>query len=123
MREAVVYHSIDGRFGIQQGRWKLELCPGSGGWGNPGDSAAKLQGLPPVQLYDKSADIGETQNVQVQHPEIVRKLTRLLKKYVDDGRSTPGLGQTNDVSVDIWKYKMNEPKNNKPAEDRKHEPN
>ena len=123
LREALVYHSIDGRFGIQQGPWKLELCPGSGGWSNPGDSAATLRGLPPVQLYDKDADISETQNVQAQHPEIVRNLTQLLNKFVNNGRSTPGLGQTNDVSVDIWKYKLNEPKNNKPAEDRKHEPN
>jgi arylsulfatase A len=32
---AVVFHSIDGFFGIQQGNWKLELCSSSGGWGEP----------------------------------------------------------------------------------------
>ncbi|GDY19457.1 hypothetical protein LBMAG56_08020 [Verrucomicrobiota bacterium] len=31
LREAVVHHSIHGRFAIHQGRWKLELYPGSGG--------------------------------------------------------------------------------------------
>ncbi len=31
-REAVVHHSIDGLFAIRKGKWKLELCAGSGGW-------------------------------------------------------------------------------------------
>ena len=31
-REAVVHHSIDGKFAIRQGKWKLEFCLGSGGW-------------------------------------------------------------------------------------------
>ena len=31
LREAVVHHSIGGRFSIRQGPWKLELCAGSGG--------------------------------------------------------------------------------------------
>src|SRR5262249_27302358 len=35
LREAVVHHSIDGSFAIRQGKWKLELCPGSGGWSRP----------------------------------------------------------------------------------------
>ena len=35
LHEALVYHSIDGSFSIQQGNWKLELCPGSGGWSFP----------------------------------------------------------------------------------------
>ena len=120
LREAVVYHSMEGRFGIQQGRWKLELCPGSGGWSIPGDPAAKKQGLPLVQLYDKAADIGEIHNVQAEHPAIVERLTSLLEKYVAEGRSTPGLAQTNDVQVDIWKYRLNEPKESKPA--KKHGP-
>jgi arylsulfatase A len=35
IQPAVVFHSINGSFAIQQGSWKLELCPGSGGWGDP----------------------------------------------------------------------------------------
>ena len=40
LRATVVHHSINGRFAIRQGPWKLELCPGSGGWGKPGDADA-----------------------------------------------------------------------------------
>ena len=103
LREAIVHHSINGSFSIRQGDWKLELCSGSGGWSvpKPGSKAAKA--LPPVQLYDLSADIGEKQNLQNQHPEIVQRLTRLLEKYVADGRSTPGASQKNDVPIALWK--------------------
>ena len=52
LHEAIVNHSINGRFAIRQGNWKLELCPGSGGWGKPGDQAALTEGLPPIQLYN-----------------------------------------------------------------------
>ena len=31
-RKALVHHSVDGSFAIREGRWKLILCPGSGGW-------------------------------------------------------------------------------------------
>ena len=80
----------------------------------PGTKAAK--DLPSVQLYDLSADIGEKQNVQDQHPEIVQRLTRLLEKYVADGRSTPGAPQKNDVSINLWKDQIDiEPGNPKSA--------
>jgi arylsulfatase A-like enzyme len=94
VREATVHHSIDGSFSIRQGRWKLEFCPGSGGWSWP-KSGAECEGLPPIQLYDLNADIGERANVYDQNPEIVRRLTDLLTRYVRNGRSTPGLPQAN----------------------------
>lgn len=102
-REAVVHHSISGRFAVRQGNWKLELCPGSGGWGKPGDAEAKKQGLPDVQLYDLSKDIGETKNVQVEHPDIVAKLTKVLEQQVTNGRSTPGPAQKNDAEITVKK--------------------
>lgn len=94
VREAIVHHSIDGSFSIRQGRWKLELCAGSGGWSSP-KPGVECEGLPPVQLYDMDADVGERRNVQAQHPDIVRRLTDLLAAYVRNGRSTPGAPQTN----------------------------
>ncbi len=94
IREATVHHSIDGSFAIRQGRWKLELCPGSGGWSWP-RPGAECEGLPPVQLYDLSADVGERRNLQEQHPEVVAHLTALLTRYVREGRSTPGAPQPN----------------------------
>ncbi len=103
LREAVVHHSINGKFSIRQGPWKLELCPGSGGWGKPGDSEAVKKGLPEIQLYDISSDIGEQRNLQAERKDVVERLTKLLEKYVIAGRSTPGFSQKNDVVVDVWK--------------------
>jgi arylsulfatase A-like enzyme len=103
LREAVVHHSVNGRFAIRQGKWKLELCPGSGGWGKPTDPKAAEAHLPPAQLYDMTGDAAEQHNLYQEHPEIVQRLTRLLEKYVAEGRSTPGARQHNDTAVDLWK--------------------
>jgi len=103
IHEAVVHHSIHGRFAIRQGPWKLELCPGSGGWGAPGDGDALKQGLPAVQLYNVSDDVAEKHNIQADHPEIVGRLTKLLEKYIADGRSTPGVKLNNDVPINLNK--------------------
>lgn len=101
-RSKVVHHSISGKFAIRDGRWKLVLCPGSGGWTHSDADAAKA-GLPLVQLYDMQDDPGETRNLHAERPDKVKELFALLKKYVADGRSTPGPRQENDVPVDIWK--------------------
>ena len=103
LREAVVHHSINGSFAIRQGKWKLCLCPGSGGWSAPRPGRDDTSRLPPVQLFDLASDIGEKKNVQAEHPEVVARLTKLLEKYVADGRSTPGEPQKNAVAVDIRK--------------------
>ncbi len=115
LRDYIVYHSIKGNFAIQQGKWKLELCPGSGGWSAPNDENALAKGLPPVQLYDTSADIAEKKNLQAEHPEIVERLTKLLEKCVADGRSTPGPVLQNDVPVDIWKKDAKKQSRQKPG--------
>ena len=101
LREAVVHHSINGKFAIRQSQWKLELCAGSGGWGKPGDAEAKKNNLPAVQLYDLVADPGETRNVQAANREVVARLTKLLDRYVTNGRSTPGPKQPNDVKANF----------------------
>jgi arylsulfatase A-like enzyme len=103
VREALVHHSIEGKFSIRQGVWKLELCPGSGGWSAPRDPAALRQGLPKIQLYDMTADISERRNLQAERPEVVARLLALLQRYVAEGRSTPGAAQQNDVPIDLWK--------------------
>ncbi len=102
IREATVHASIDGSLSIRQGQWKLELCPGSGGWSNPKPKKARAGDFPPVQLYDLSKDIAEKTNVQDKHPVIVQRLTDLLQKYVDEGRSTPGVPQQNEGKTSIW---------------------
>ncbi|MFE5323043.1 arylsulfatase [Paenibacillus sp. NPDC056579] len=94
LREAIVHHSIDGSFSIRKGDWKLELCPGSGGWSSP-RPGQEPEGSPRIQLYDLSRDIGETENVYDRHPEVVKELTVLLSSYVRNGRSTRGAVRSN----------------------------
>jgi arylsulfatase A len=103
LREAVVHHSINGSFAIRQKNWKLELCPDSGGWSAPRPGSKAADELPPVQLYDLANDIGEQKNVQALHPQVVERLTKLLEKYVADGRSTPGATQSNSSPVAIYR--------------------
>jgi arylsulfatase A-like enzyme len=95
LREAVVHSAIFGAFSIRQGQWKLELCADSGGWSDPKPGSPEAAKLPRVQLYDLAMDIGETNNVQARHPEVVARLTKLLEQYINDGRSTPGRPQPN----------------------------
>src|SRR5262249_29765402 len=97
-RDAAVFHSINGSFGIRQGRWKLVLCPDSGGWSAPRPGSKEAQGQPPVQLYDMIKYTGERTNEYKQHPEIVERLTNMLEKYVVEGRSTTGMPEHNDVN-------------------------
>ncbi len=103
LHEAVVHHSAPGAFAIRQGKWKLELCPGSGGWSYPKPGKDDTSQLPLVQLYDVASDVGETTNLQESQPQVVEQLTRLLEKYVALGRSTPGTPQENTTPVDIWR--------------------
>ena len=103
------HHSINGSFAIRQGNWKLELCADSGGWSAPKPGTPAAKNLPPVQLYDLAADIGETRNVQAEHPEIVARLRALLEKYAADGRSTPGAPQPNTGPVVLTKSGNAEP--------------
>jgi arylsulfatase A-like enzyme len=103
LREAVVHHSINGSFAIRQGSFKLALCPGSGGWSAPRPGRDDMSDLPSVQLFDLSSDISEKQNLHDRHPDVTARLTKLLEKYVAEGRSTPGKAQQNAVAVEIRK--------------------
>lgn len=100
LREAVVHHSVNGSFSIRKGNWKLEMCPGSGGWSDP-KPGEEPEGSPPIQLYDLREDIGERKNVCDIYPDIVKELKELLIKYIKDGRSTPGKPQDNE-GTDNW---------------------
>ncbi len=93
VRKDIVHQSIDGSLSIRRGNFKLELCPGSGGWSDPkpGEETGKLR----FQLYDLSKDIGEKVNVIEDYPELAEELRGILKSYIENGRSTPGEKQTN----------------------------
>ncbi|HCN75953.1 MAG TPA: arylsulfatase [Verrucomicrobiales bacterium] len=102
VRRSVIHHSIGGYFAIREGKWKLALCPGSGGWSEP-RPGKEPRDAPPVQLFDLETDIGETNNVAAANEDIVKCLQMKLEEIVANGRSTPGARQKNAVPVDIWK--------------------
>lgn len=102
-RTSTIHHSIDGNFSIRKQDWKLIMAHGSGGWSMPTEKEAKAQNLPPVQLYHLKTDIGETKNVAADHPQVVKELSKLLEATIENGRSTTGKKQHNDVVVDYKK--------------------
>ena len=102
IRDHVVHHSISGKFAIRNQKWKLVLCPGSGGW-TKNDAEAAAEGLPLVQLYDMESDPEELHNLEAKRRDMVRELLGELNRIVVSGRSTPGENQPNDAEVDIWK--------------------
>jgi len=91
IREAVVHHSGSGMFAIRQGKWKLILGRGSGGFSKPKNYKPK-PGEPEGQLYNLEDDHAEANNLWAQHPEIVQRLTDLLEKYKKQGHSRSKAG-------------------------------
>ena len=69
-RAGVIHHSISGHFAYRKDNWKLILASGSAGWTAP----ARVKDGPPAQLYDMSADVGETRNLYLEKPELARSL-------------------------------------------------
>ena len=102
LREATIHHSINGSFAIRKDKWKLIMCPGSGGWSypHPKKDAAVVDTLPPLQLYNLKDDPGETKNLIETHAAKAEELKARLNKYILEGRSTPGEPQKND-SIDF----------------------
>jgi len=83
-REATVHQSAGGDLAIRQGTWKLVFFKGG-----------------KRELYNLKDDIGEKKNLAAEHADVVERLTKLMRKYIDNGRSTPGAPQKNGVSVSI----------------------
>jgi arylsulfatase A-like enzyme len=106
-RTALVHHSAEGEFAIREGKWKLILAPGSGGWSPPTRSPSpwtqakpdNFDGLPPFQLYDLDADPAETKNLAAAQPEIVQRLGKLMRETIERGRATPGAPQPYDTKT------------------------
>ena len=78
VRESCVHDSNGGLFAIRAGKWKLILGQGGGGLGwNPQDHDSKE---PAGQLFNLDEDLGESNNLYEEHPEIVARLRQQLSR-------------------------------------------
>ncbi|TLX71802.1 hypothetical protein E9993_19680 [Labilibacter sediminis] len=95
-RGGIVHHSDAGKFSIRKGKWKLVLATGGGTRRkNPKDKP--VINPADIELFDMEKDAGEITNVQHLHPEVVKELKFLLAQYIDNGRSTEGATQKNEL--------------------------
>jgi arylsulfatase A-like enzyme len=103
-RQGLVHHSVSGHFAYREGRHKLILGYGSGGWTAPGERAAKEADLPKAQLYDMLSDPGEQNNMYASNPEVAEKLLAHLTEVVSSGASVEGKVSNNDAQeINLWK--------------------
>jgi arylsulfatase A len=86
VREATVLHSYDGTFAIRQGPWRLANALGSRGFSAPAHIPPR-PGRARGELYNLDKDPEEKDNRWLQEPQVVSRLTALLEKIKDDGRS------------------------------------
>lgn len=104
-RAGVVHHSFTGHFAYRMGDWKLVLARGSGGWSSPRENAVGND-APKGQLYNMAEDVGESENLFVKRPEVVKRLLEQFTADVYSGRSTQGAESDNDVADEVivlWK--------------------
>lgn len=100
LRKDIIHQSVDGSLSIRKGNYKLEMCPGSGGWSFPAPGQETPQ-MPRFQLYNLHHDIGEKNNLIERHPVIAEYLKKILVQHIRHGRSTPGTPQKN-TGGEIW---------------------
>ncbi|MGE0757386.1 MAG: arylsulfatase [Pirellulaceae bacterium] len=84
VREATIHQSPAGELAIRQGPWKLVFLRGG-----------------VRQLYNLDSDLSETRDVSESHGDVVERLTARLRRDLDNGRSTAGPAQSNDVPVSL----------------------
>jgi arylsulfatase A len=87
IRPSLIHHSGTGVFSVRQGPWKLILDTlGSGGW--PPPRGGPPEPGSPGQLYHLENDPVEAHNLWDQEPEVIERLSALLARYKETGRST-----------------------------------
>jgi arylsulfatase A len=83
-REATIHQSMRGDLAIRQGQWKLIFLKDG-----------------KRELYNLQDDLGETKDIAATNPEVVGRLTTLMRKHIADGRSTAGAPQKNESPISL----------------------
>lgn len=78
-RDEYLYYTATRITGVRSGRWKLVLPrpakPADAGWWG-----RMIEAIPANQLYDLTADPGETKDLASQHPETVADLMKRVER-------------------------------------------
>ena len=94
----MITQSYTGILSIRRDRWKLILdTKGSGGFYRYSPEVQRHETMAPWrpdlsnsgQLYDLEADPYETTDLYADHPELVKEMQILLKKFINEGRTRP----------------------------------
>ncbi len=96
VRPHAVSCSAGGVPALRAASWKLIAAPSGNG---PWNKSPSVEPATPVLLFNLADDLGETRNLANESPELVHGLKALLEKVINDGRSTHGTPQKNDVEV------------------------
>lgn len=80
VRQYAISTAANGTQSLRDGPWKL-VC------------------LNPPQLYHLADDLAEKTDLAARHPERVQTMLAVRNRLIDEGRSTPGPRQRNDVPV------------------------
>jgi arylsulfatase A len=95
VRRYLLQQTISLKLSIRRGPWKYLDHKGSGGNNYQRNPMLKPYALPeeaptaPGQLYHLQTDPGETTNLYLKHPEIVKELKAKLNEFKAAGRSRP----------------------------------
>ncbi len=80
--EAIIHHSVDGQFAIRKKNYKLIIN------GPKTPSQLMDESVPATfSLFDLANDLKEINDLSENHPDIVKEMHALIKKYIKEGRS------------------------------------
>jgi arylsulfatase A len=86
--ESPIHEGLVVASSIRQGDWKLIFGDGEGGLSRKyGGGEPRAPRKIPGELYNLRDDLSETTNLYEAKPEIVERLTKLMDKYREQGRS------------------------------------
>ena len=121
-REAHYYFQGQSLQAVRSGRWKLSVAPQPEGMGSKA-AAGDDTSLERPRLYDLEAELGETTNVAVDHPDVVARLRGLAERMAAElcGPQATGVRPAGTVEEPTFLYPVAEeppavkPAKNKPA--------